>query len=306
MTPTLRVRLLGRVCIQESERLPPGLDGRKVQELFSYLLLHRGAQTRAALADRLWADADSLNCKKSLRQTLWHLQSGLEPFQTPGDAPFLLVDAEWIQLNPRARLWADVIDLEAACALASDSAGEQLDEDTAELLAAAVGEYRGELLGGWYQDWCLFERERLQQLYLTALDKLIERSKGRREYERGIAYATTSLRHNPTRERTHRHLMRLYFLAGDRVAALRQYGRCAAVLSEELGVMPALSTRRLYEQIQADRLDDGPPAASGEAGAPVAALLARLRALATSLTAAQRQVQEEIQALETLEAGRPR
>lgn len=317
MTPALRVRLLGRFCLQESERLPPGLDGRRVQELFSYLLLNRQPQNRAALADQLWADGDSLQSKKSLRQALWHLQSALESFQEPGNAPFLLVAGEWIQLNPEARLWADVIDLERACVRASDTSGGRLDDATADFLAAAVASYRGELLSGWYQDWCLFERERLQQLYLTALDKLIERSEVRREYERGVSYAVTSLRHNPMRERTHRHLIRLYYLAGDRVAALRQYERCSALLDAELGVTPASSTRRLYEEIQADRLEDqlrpsGPAvdqeasepelALRAEAQPPVAALLARLHELAASLTSVQRQIYAEIQALERLDA----
>ena len=40
--------------------------------------------------------------------------------------------------------------------------------------------YRGDLLEGCYQDWCLFERERLQNAYLAMLDKLMVRCHGDR------------------------------------------------------------------------------------------------------------------------------
>ena len=43
---------------------------------------------------------------------------------------------------------------------------------------------------------------------------------------------------DPARERTHRRLMRLKYLAGYRAEALRQYDRCAAILQEEFGCFP--------------------------------------------------------------------
>jgi hypothetical protein len=39
-----------------------------------------------------------------------------------------------------------------------------LNEAQAQLLKDAVNLYCGDLLEGWYQDWCLFERERLQSI----------------------------------------------------------------------------------------------------------------------------------------------
>ena len=33
--------------------------------------------------------------------------------------------------------------------------------------------YRGDLLTGWYQDWCLIERERYQCMFVSLLDKLM-------------------------------------------------------------------------------------------------------------------------------------
>jgi len=42
-------------------------------------------------------------------------------------------------------------------------------------LQEAVRLSYADLLEGWYQDWCLYERERLQNIYLLILDKLMVR-----------------------------------------------------------------------------------------------------------------------------------
>jgi DNA-binding SARP family transcriptional activator len=123
-----------------------------------------------------------------------------------------------------------------------------------------VEEYRGDLLDGWYQDWCLYERERLQHLYLAMLDKLMDHCEVQGAYENGLAFGQQILQYDRARERTHRRLMRLHYLAGDRTSALRQYRKCATILQEELDVKPADSTRLVYEMIRADKLDHTPQA----------------------------------------------
>jgi DNA-binding SARP family transcriptional activator len=76
------------------------------------------------------------------------------------------------------------------------------------------------------------------------------------EYEEGIQYGASILAIDSARERTHRRLMRLHYLAGDRTSALRQYQRCTHALQQDLGVKPAHSTHHVYEQIRADSLTD--------------------------------------------------
>src|SRR5438128_1039451 len=56
--------------------------------------------------------------------------------------------------------------------------------------------YRGDLLEGWYSDWCLYERERLQHMYLAMLDKLMEYSESHQEYETGQTYGMRALRYD--------------------------------------------------------------------------------------------------------------
>jgi DNA-binding SARP family transcriptional activator len=141
------------------------------------------------------------------------------------------------------------------------------------------------------------------------LDKLINYHQSKQEYETAITYAKRSLSYDRARERTHQQLMRLYYLARDRTAALRQYDRCVAALQEELGVTPAQQTVALYKQIRADQLESQvaalaqPKLALDMTAAPLTEVLDRLQQFHDILPGLQRQLQQGIQAIEMIING---
>ena len=153
---------------------------------------------------------------------------------------------------------------------------------------------------GWYQDWCLFHRERLQSKYLVLLEKLMDYSELHREYDAGLAYGERLLNWDKVRERCYIRMMRLQYLAGDRASAIRQFRRCVAALQEELGIRPSRRTREVYEKICADQLDPLParPAAPQEDRALSPALKPDLRELKAQLVELQHHVQFQIQRLD--------
>jgi DNA-binding SARP family transcriptional activator len=306
---TLSVQLFGKFCVRRDKQALEGFDARKVQELFCYLLLQREhSLPRETLASLLWPDTTTVLSKKSLRQALWQLQSALSSHNEPDHDRALLVEPEWIQLNPQANLWLDVAVFEQAFTLFQKIPGQELDASKAQVLHHAVQLYQGPLLEGWYHDWCLYERERLQSMYLTMLDKLMGYCEVHHDYETGLLYGMRIMCYDRARERTHRRLMRLHYLNGDRAAALRQYEQCAAALEEELGVGPSKNTMALYEQIQADQLEEFehttlPTEASStepELSAPLLfEVLGHLTHLQEALADLQNQVQQSIQTVET-------
>src|SRR6266581_8138039 len=170
----LRIYLFGKFCVRRNEQVLDGFDARKVQELFCYLLLHRDhSLPRETLASLLWPDTTTVQSKKNLRQSLWQLQSALgSPNERVNDR-VLLVESDWVQLNAEADLWLDVAAFEQAFNLFQKTPGQELDSSQAQLLQDTVPLYQGPLLEGWYQDWCILERERLQSIYLAMLDKLM-------------------------------------------------------------------------------------------------------------------------------------
>ena len=123
----------------------------------------------------------------------------------------------------------------------------------------AVELYQGPLLESCYEDWCLYERERLQNMYLTMLNKLMSYYEVRHDYDSALLYGTRILSHDRAHERTHWRLMRLHYLNGDRTAALRQYEQCAAALDEALGVKPSKRIITLYKQILTEQLVEPEP-----------------------------------------------
>ena len=297
----LHVSLFGKLRVCHDEQVLTSLEARKVQELFCYLLLYRDRpHPRETLTDLLWNGNSTAQAKKYLRHTLWQLQSTLYAHVEPCQSHFLLVEADWIQLNPATTLWLDVAVFEQAFAMTQGIPGYALDAQQKQALQLAIQLYQGDLLEGWYQEWCLFERERLQNMYLEMLSKLMDACEAVQEYEAGLIYGARILRCDLAHEPTHRRLMRLHYLTGNRTAALRQYRRCLSALKEELDVKPGKSTVSLYEQICADRLS-GVTTVLPQTNAPSASLsevLEHLHRLQSELTTIQHQLQQDIQAIE--------
>lgn len=298
----LRVSLFGKFhAVSENEPLA-GFEARKSQELFAYFLLNRDhPHPRESVAAALWGEYSTSLSKKHLRQTLWHVNAALEGAANGTGRALLQVEPEWISLHSTFGLWLDVAVFEAAYARSQNVPGDALPPEAVIGLQEAVELYRGDLLEGWYQDWCIYERERLQNLYLTMLDKLMLYCEASGAFELGFTYGSRILKYDRARERTHRRLMRLLYLAGDRTGALRQYERCVNTLAEELNVKPSRQTTELFEQIRADQGPNG--LVRVEAGAARTSdltgnVLGHLQQIRVTLANAEQDVQKDIQAIQ--------
>ncbi len=297
-----QVFLFGKFRIRcDQEDLTP-LEVGKAQELLSYLVLYRGrSHPRETLAQLLWErNTTTAQSRKLLRQTLWQLQSALDASKTAAAANILLLEPDWVGLNPQSDLWSDVAAFELAFERARETPAQALDAAGVQALQEAVQLYQGDLLEGWYQDWCLYERERLENIYLMMLEKLMIYSEAHSNYEPGLAYGARILRCDPAHEPTHRRLMRLHYLAGNRAAALRQYQHCTAALEKELSVGPDKNTQALHRQILADQLDHPQLTADNEQRLPardnplLSQVLQQLGQIQTTLADIQQRLQREI------------
>lgn len=268
----LNVHLFGKFAVEPDTRPVSALSGAKVQELFSYLLLRPRPHPRETLTTLLWPEVPAVQAKRYLRKTVWQLQVALGQLGLPSTSPVLRAENEWLQVSADSGLWLDVAEFERAYQRVEDLSGEEMDAVAAAQVETAVRLYRGDLLEGWYQEWCLFERERLERMYLALLDKLVNYCAAHERYEAGIAYGTCALRHDPARERTHRRLMRLHALAGSRSEVMHQYALCVATLRDELGVTPSERTNALYHHLLLTTAEEAatPPARPAAGAQPAA------------------------------------
>jgi DNA-binding SARP family transcriptional activator len=245
---TLRISLFGRFHAERNAEALTGLSTGKVQELLCYLLLYRSRlQSRELLAALFWGDYSTERAKKYLRQALWQLQAALG-----ADSDALHVEPQWVGVKPV--MWLDVEAFEQAYALVEATPGQSLDGERLRQVERAVELFGDGLLHGYYQDWCLLERDRLQTIYIALLYKLMDYCEAHGDYQSAIVHGRRILRFDRACERTHQRLMYLHYLSGDRTAALRQYDRCVAALHEELSVTAAHSTVELCERIRVDDL----------------------------------------------------
>lgn len=240
----LQLTLLGGFAIRRSPGPAVAVPRKKAQALLAYLALHPSeSHPRDRLAALLWGDASDERARQSLRQSLSALRRVLGEAQ----AHRLCAGGETVALEPGV-LEVDVLAFERLVA-----------EGTPEALERATELYRGDFLEGLgvretpFEEWLVIERERLRELALEALAKLLAHWTKAGLIEPAIQTAGRLLGLDPLQEPAHRALMRLYVRQERRGAALHQYQFCAEVLERELGVEPEPETKHLYEEILLSR-----------------------------------------------------
>jgi DNA-binding SARP family transcriptional activator len=227
----------------------PGFPHQQSFLLLCYLLLQRRhPQHREKLADLFWSHYRTAIARKHLRNALWRMRGQLARLDIPVDR-YLSMHDECISFTPLDDFWLDVEAFEKVAQRYRHIDGRELSRAQAAELERAVQHYTGDLLEGVMEDWCIVERERLSMLHLNALHKLMVHLSLEGHYEKGLSIGQRILQVDATREKVHRHLMRLYWFLGDRAAAIQQYQRCESLLWESLAVQPMPETRELYHRI---------------------------------------------------------
>lgn len=227
-----------------------GFPNLKPFQLFCYLVLHRQHRhPRELLAAVFWGDHSTQSSRKQLRNALWRLRRHFAAVGAQCDN-YLQIEDESVGFRGKCPYRLDAEIFETTLARYHSIGGNRLSQEQAREIETAVALYDGELLEGMCEDWCLPERERLHLLYLDALYKLMLHNSSCGNYQEALDYGHLITDYDNTREQIHRQIMRLYWLAGDRSAALAQYHQCVQILREEFGLPPMEQTRVLYELIR--------------------------------------------------------
>jgi predicted ATPase/DNA-binding SARP family transcriptional activator len=217
--------------------LPAVSDARS---LLAYLLLHKTrAFPRSVLAALIAPDSPDAQARHALSQALWHIRRSM-----PG---LLMSDTSQVGIGSQVEVQIDVLEFQVLAdrCLAGPMATATVLAD----LRQAVGLYRGDLLEGFYDDWVLIERERLRELYLQALERLVTAYKVALQYQQALVTAQRLVSADPLNEAAHREVMRLYHYLGCPADALRQYDTCREVLRREFDLEPEIETRQIAQAV---------------------------------------------------------
>ncbi len=228
----LNIYLFGNIALEWGGRHMKLAAPPSAASLLAYLLLHPSPQPREQVAALLWPELSNEAGRANLRRYLNLLGSAL-PAAGP-DQPWLMVSRTTVQWNPDSEYWLDVIAFEQACT-EDDPIITQL--------------YRGELLTIVFDDWLLYERERLRNLYLATLERLARQALGQHRYAEASNYTRLMLTADPLHDDYIRLLLTIRYAAGERAGALADYERFRRELLSELDTEPMLETVALYEAI---------------------------------------------------------
>lgn len=245
----IQIHLFGNVRITTNGGSEIQLT-RSNQYLLAYLVLNRGRHlTRDALVDIFWKDFASARARNCLNTALWRLRSKLDRLDKPSHTYILTNHLGEVCFNNESNYWLDVEKFEEQASELLQQPVEKFRLEAAARLEKCLELYKGELLEGCYEDWALYERERLRLLYLKGWGFLMAFYQHSGAFEKAIACGQKILVLDPLREEIHRAMMRLYLQSGQRPQALQQYQVCRQVLSDELGILPMEETQLLYAQM---------------------------------------------------------
>ena len=235
----------------ELNGVPVDISRRKVMALLVYLVATQQPQRRDMLGTLFWPESSQKSARASLRRELHAL------IQLIGEG-WLNTTRETIELNPDADVW---VDIELFRQLVAEA--DHTQDGIMQTLTTAIELYQGDFLAGFtlsdcpeFDDWQLFETDALRSQAASVLQMLVHHYEIQGVFELAIGYARRWLALDIMHEPAHRVLMRLFALAGQQAAALRQYDECVRILDEELGISSEKETSQLYEAIRKRQFPD--------------------------------------------------
>ena len=268
----LSVSLLGDFQVHIGNQRVDNFESVKVRALLAYLVVEADkAHRREQLAGFLWPDSPEARARRNLSQTLYNLrlqlgdkkrkeQSTLE--NQASVSPFLLVQPDTIQLNPKGNTWLDVADFSRLLADSKSHNHQRLEECSRCLskLEKATALYRGEFFEGFslkecyhFNEWTLLHRERLRRLVGSVIDNLVACRARRGELDQALTYAWRLVEFEPLWEHAQRQLIDLLARVGQIPAALEQFKTFQQLQLDELGLPPEAETLSLLNRIRTEK-----------------------------------------------------
>ena len=202
------------------------------QRLITALAIH-GPRPRSYLGGLLWPEIAEPRALESLRVAVHLISRQVPGLLVNGGTVLSLSELVEVDLH---RLRAQIRELGRA----------GLNGNVSSLLQQLRD---SDLLPGWYEDWVLFEQNRLQQDRLHAYHLIARQSLARGDYESALEASEAALALEPLYESAVWLLIEAERQQGNNAVALRAFARYECRLKEDMGLMPSQAIRRLAADI---------------------------------------------------------
>jgi DNA-binding SARP family transcriptional activator len=213
------------------------------KRLVTFVGLAGGRVSRRHAAGTLWPDGNDERASGNLRSALWRLRGA--------NIDILHADKFALYLDPDSTI--DIVQLHAwATRIMKGTTADNSDLDVANLHLEAV-----HLLPGWYEDWVVFERERLRQRLLHGMESLAQKRIECHHFAGAIEAAMFAVGIEPLRESAQRLLIEAHLAEGNIVEACRVFATYRDLISDELGVLPSRDLGEMLSSVVSRRERNG-------------------------------------------------
>lgn len=251
--PAVRIAMFRRFTVSVGESGMLKFRTSKVEELFAYLVEHRGKPaTKDQLIEVLWPDREYPKAMTNLYSTVYQLRQTLKPYgldQAVRQSKSGL-RSYWILSDERFA--CDVVQFQTDAAWlrheekAGRGAAAQADNAAAtQRLEAALRLYTAAYLEQHDFSWSAPKRAELEREYRYMLEFMVSLYLSRNDYGACANMLEALEQLDIYDERTHRRLLAAYAMQGEEQKAIRLYRRLCETFRTDLGVRPNVDYERI-------------------------------------------------------------
>jgi len=162
----LNVRCLGSFEADDPQNGKVKWISRKSQEIFAYLLMHRGRSvSKSRMLEDIFPEMSLHNAHNYMNTAIYQLRKVLSEH---GMKSAVLSGNEQYHLD-MSRIDADFIQFEEQA-----SRMREWEESNLPTVTDLVESYGGDLFGDWSYSWSIAERERISAIYENLAERLIQ------------------------------------------------------------------------------------------------------------------------------------
>ena len=212
---------------------------QSVRDLFLYFLNCQDAVTKEQVGAALWPEIPNVQMLKArFKNEIYRLRRAVGR-----DA--IVFEDEYYRFNHQMDYEYDVEAFDSHIARAHKTANVNT---RIEHLQKAVELVHGPYLADVDAEWAVPERERLWQVYGSALEELAYLYLDTSQLQSCLITCQLALKRDRFHEAIYQIEMRAHAVLGDRSAVARRYQACRVAM-EDLGIPPSPETERIYREL---------------------------------------------------------